>query len=106
MHPPNPARQVALVSKAGAGGDLCEAQSPVANQFDRPPQSQMYDIAVRRQADGLGEYTREMERAARRYSGEGGNVDGLVEMRDDILLDLFERSLLNMPRARTGTAEV
>ena len=91
MHPPNPARQVALVGKAGAGGDLCEAQSPVANQFDRPPQSQMYDIAVRRQADGLGEYTREMERTARRYSGEGGNLDGLVEVRDDILLDAFER---------------
>jgi hypothetical protein len=32
---------VALVGKAGAGGDLCRAQSPVANQFDRPPQSLM-----------------------------------------------------------------
>ena len=58
MHPPNPARQVALVGKAGAGGDLCEAQSSVANQFDRSPQSQMYDVAVRRQADGSGEYAR------------------------------------------------
>jgi hypothetical protein len=56
-----------LVGKAGAGGDLCEAQSPLAHKFDRPPKSQMYDVAVRRQADGLGEYPREMERAARRY---------------------------------------
>jgi hypothetical protein len=99
MHPPNPARQVALVGKAGAGGDLCEAQLPVAHQLDCPPQSQMYNIAVRRQADGLGEQSGEVERAARRYSGEGGNLDGLVEVRNDILLDALER-LAAQPAAR------
>ena len=41
-----------LVSKAGARGDFSQAGFPGPNKLDRPVQSEMHDVAVRRQADG------------------------------------------------------
>ena len=58
---------------------------PFANKPDRALQSQMYNVAVRSETDGLREQTGEMERAARRYSGECCNFDRLVEVCDGLL---------------------
>ena len=89
MHTADPARQMALVGESRVSCDFGQPRPPVANKLDRSPQPQMDDVAVRSKANRLREYAGKMERAARRYSGEGGNLDGLVEMRDDILLDPF-----------------
>ena len=86
----DPARQMALVGKARTCGDFGKAQSPVANELDRTLQSQMHDIAMRRDADGSREDPGEVKRAAPRYVGQRGDLDRLVEMGDDIVPEPLE----------------
>ena len=52
--------------------------------------AQMYNIAVRREADTFDEHASEVERAAPGNVGESGDLDGLVQMRQDIVPEPIE----------------
>ena len=56
MNTARPARQVTLIGKACARRNFREAHAPVADQLDGATHAQMYDIAVRREADTFDEH--------------------------------------------------
>ena len=85
VNAPSPARQVTLVGKARSRRDFSKAGSAVANQLDGALQSQMHDVTVRGHSDGSGEDAREVEGAAPRQSCERGDLDRLVQVRNDIV---------------------
>ena len=93
MNAPNPTRQVTLVGETRARCDLSQTGPPVANELHRPLQSKSHDVAVRSHADRSGKHAREVERAAPGYVCERGDVDGFVQMRDDIVFEPLENVL-------------
>ena len=76
---------MALVGEACAGCDFSQAGSPFANQLDRALQSEMHDPAVRGDANRSGEHVREVGGTPARYTRERGDLDGLIEMGNDIV---------------------
>ena len=93
VHATHPARQVALVGEAGARGDLGKARLPLTHKLDRTLQPQVHDVAVRRHADRSGEDAREMKWAAPGDACELGDLDRLVQTRDDVGLEPLEHVL-------------
>ena len=85
MDAPRPAREVTLVGEARASRDFRQAGSPVANELDRALQPQMHYITVRGHANGSGEHARELERATPGDVGKSGDLDGLVQMRQNVV---------------------
>jgi hypothetical protein len=85
MNASDPTRQVALVGKAGAGGDFSQPRPTLPNKLDRTLQSEMHHVAMRCHADGSGKHPREMEWAACRNIRERLDPDRLIEMSDDII---------------------
>ena len=89
----DPAGEVALVGEARAGGGFGQAGALLAEQSDGAFQPQMHDIAMRRHAHGAGEDPGEVEGAASRHLRQACDLDGLVEMGEDIVLDPREHRL-------------
>src|SRR5262249_44872980 len=85
MNASDPTRQMALVGKAGAGGDFSQPRPPFPNQLDRTLQSKMHDVAMRCHTDGSGKHPREMERAAPCNIRKRLDPDRLIEMSDDVI---------------------
>ena len=81
---------MALIGKTRLSGNLGKAEFSFPNQFDRPLQSQMNDVAMRAHADGSGERTREMKLTAVRHFRKRRDVEGVVEMFEDELLQPLE----------------
>src|SRR5258708_24130895 len=107
VNAPDPARQVALVGKGRAGCNVGKTRTPVANELDRTLQSQMHDVTVRRHANRPGEHAREVEWAAARYRGERVDLDGLIEVSDDIVPEPFEHFLAqHAPCLASGSRRV
>src|SRR5215475_10370526 len=90
MDASNPARQMALIRKTRLCGNLGETEFSIPNHFDRPPQSEMNDVAMRTDTDGPGEGAGKMELAAVRHSRERRDVKRLVQMFKDELLQPIE----------------
>src|SRR6516225_3220374 len=80
---------MALVTKTGRGGDLRQFHLALVHQLSRAP-SQMNDVAVRRHANRLSEYAREMECASSSDACERGYFYLLIQMGNDIILQLME----------------
>src|ERR1700676_1042910 len=59
----------------------------IAYKLNRTLQSEMNNVTVRSDAHSSGEHASEVERTAPRYTCERSNVDGLFEMRHDVLPD-------------------
>jgi hypothetical protein len=87
---PNPTRQVALVSKAGPGRNFGQPKLPVANKLGRALHSQIHDVMVWGQADRSCKHTREVERAAPGNARELGDLDGLVNVGDNVVSEPLE----------------
>ena len=83
MDAPHPARQMALIGKARLCGNLGKADFSIPNQFDRPLQSQMNDVAMRAHADGPGEGAGKMELTAVRHLRKRRDVKWFVQMFED-----------------------
>src|ERR1700726_743734 len=90
MNAPNPTCHATLIGESCARRDFSQARSPVVNKLDRTLQSEMHDVTVRGQATGSGEYAREVERVAPRYVCERGDLDGLIEVGNDIISEPLE----------------
>jgi hypothetical protein len=90
MDAPNPARQMALIRKACRCGNLGKAEFSIPNQFDRTPQSQMNDVAMRAHADGSGEGAGKMELTAIGHFRERRDIKGFVQMFEDEILQPLE----------------
>ena len=87
MDAPNPTRQVALVSKAGPP-HFRPTKLPVANKLGRTLHSQM-----RRNGRGQADRsvnTREVERAAPGNAQELGDLDGLVNVGNNVVSEPLE----------------
>jgi hypothetical protein len=82
---PNPARQMALIGKAGFRRNLRETEFSIPNQFDSTLQSQVNDIAIRAHADRSGEGAGKMELAAMGHFRKRRDVERFVEMFEDEL---------------------
>jgi len=93
MNAPNPARQVALVGKSCGGCDVSQAVAALAQQLKRALQAQMHDIAVRSHTDRSGKHAREVKRAAAGNFRQRANLDGLIQMCNDVALETVEHVL-------------
>ena len=92
MDAPNPTRQVALVGKAGPGRDFGQPKPPVANKLGRTLHSHIHDVTVWGQADRSCKHTREVEGAAPRNVCELGDLDGLVNVGNNVVSEPLEDS--------------
>ena len=103
MNATHPARQMALVGEAGARGDLGQSGSPLAHELDGALHPEADDVAVRSDADGLAEYTGEMERAQARDVGQRLDTDGLIQVGHDMLSQTLEHMFAeSAPHAAFG----
>ena len=93
MNAPNPTRQVTLIGKTRAGGNVGKAGLSAANQFDGTLQPQMNNVTVWRDADRSGEHAGEVKRAAPRYGGQRLDRNLLIEVRKYIFLKPLEHDL-------------
>ena len=53
----------------------------------------MHDVAVRGRADRTGKHAGEVERAATGYFGQGADLDGLIQVGDDVVPEPAEHVL-------------
>src|SRR5262245_3908461 len=81
---PRPAREMALIGKAGAGCNLRQACLPLAEKRGRPRKPEMDDAAMRGHPDRSLEHAVEMERAAIGDCGKRRDLYRLVDMRQHI----------------------
>jgi hypothetical protein len=102
VNAPNPTRQMTLVGKAGANRDFSRAGLPFPHQLDRTPQPQTHNVPVRSHADGAGEHASEMELTLPGDLRERGDLDGLVQMGNDIVRDARQHVIAYFAARTTG----